>query len=312
MNNDIDLYGDFNEAEDATAGDNDNDNDDANNSDDPNDGQNDAVPVQPKEIKMKIKKKLFRLNPERLKSDRGVIAIDSFFKDIKFKGKGHEKHDLDDIMKRLEHWAHRLYPKYDLDDSLVTIEKMGKKKEIQMHMHRYRQDLLTPQSDEFVPSDKEDEMLDEQAPMDEFEALIDQQIALSTMAGISRLDNDSMNRSAMDAAFDNISGITSFSKAPVTDSQSNHEFEFNMLTQPNASQSKPEASQPNPVVTQKEQTRLSDELKARIAANKARAMALLETRKAEQKKQQEEEEAKRKFPTFQEISEVYIDDDFDL
>lgn len=107
MNNDIDLYGDFNEAEDATADDNDDDNNDANNSSNPNDGQNDPIPVQPKEIKMKIKKKLFRLNPERLKSDRGIIAIDSFFQDIKFKGKGHEKHDLDDIMKRLEHWAHR-------------------------------------------------------------------------------------------------------------------------------------------------------------------------------------------------------------
>ena len=224
----------------------------------------------------------------------------------------------------------RLYPKYDLDDSLVTIEKMGKKREIQMHMHRYRNDLLTPQSDEFVPSDKEDEMLNEEAPMDEFEALIDQQIALSTMTGISRLDNDSMNRSAMDAAFDNISGITSLSKvpskAPISDLQSSQNSEALMFTQPNASQSKPnasqsksnasqskpEVSQSKPQVTQKEQTRLSDELKAKIAANKQRAMALLETKRAEQKKLQEEEEAKRKFPTFQQISEVYIDDDFDL
>ncbi|CAO1342921.1 unnamed protein product, partial [Diamesa hyperborea] len=203
MDNDIDLYGDFNEAEDATAGDSDVDNNDGDNN--PNDGTNDPVPVQAKEVKMKIKKKLFRLNPERLKSDRGIIAIDEIFKDIKFKGKGYEKHDLDDIMKRFEHWAHRLYPKYDLDDSLVTIEKMSKKNEIKMLMHRYRNDLLTPQSDEFVPSDNEEEMLNEQVPMDEFEALIDQQIAASTMTGISRLDNDSMNRSAMDAAFDNLS-----------------------------------------------------------------------------------------------------------
>lgn len=199
---------------------------------------------------------------------------------------------------------------------------MGRKGEIQMLMHRYRNDLLTPQSDEFVPSDKEEEMLDEQVPMDEFEALIDQQIAASTMTGISRLENDSMNRSAMDAAFNNLSGITSFTKAPSKALvQSNHESEAMMfstqsessqpkLSQPEASQSQPKSSQPQ--VSQQEQTRLSDELKARIAANKQRAMALLEVKRAEQKKQQEEEEAKRKYPTFQEISEVYIDDDFDL
>ena len=180
-----------------------------------------------------------------------------------------------------------------------------------MLMHRYRNDLLTPQSDEFVPSDKEEEMLNEQVPMDEFEALIDQQIAASTMTGISRLENDSMNRSAMDAAFDNLSGITSFAKASSqTPKQSNHDSEAMMFTQPEASQPQPKSSQPK--VSQQEQTRLSDDLKARIAANKQRAMALLEVKRAEQKKQQEEEEAKRKYPTFQGISEVYIDDDFDL
>lgn len=214
----------------------------------------------------------------------------------------------------------RLYPKYDLDDSLLTIEKMGKKRDIQLHMHRYRHDLLTPQSDEFVPSDKEeDDQLNEQVPMDEFEALIDQQIAASTMTGVSRLDNDSMNRSAMDAAFDNLSGITSFAKAASQNpNKSNYESEAMMSTQPEPSTStQPEATQPGssqskPQVSQQEQRRLSDDLKARIAANKQRAMALLEAKRAEQKKQQEIEEAKRKFPTFQEISDVYIDDDFDL
>lgn len=108
MDNDIDLYGDFNEAEDANAGDSVVDNNDAdNNAYWANDPLPVPVPVQVNEIKMKIKKKQFRLNPERLKSDRGIIAIDDIFKDIKFKGKGYEKHDLDDIMKRFEHWAHR-------------------------------------------------------------------------------------------------------------------------------------------------------------------------------------------------------------
>lgn len=108
MDNDIDLYGDFNEEEDANAGDSDVDNNEKGiNPYGANDPLPVPVPVQLVEVKMKIKKKMFRLNPERLRSDRGIIAIDDIFKDIKFKGKGYEKHDLDDIMKRFEHWAHR-------------------------------------------------------------------------------------------------------------------------------------------------------------------------------------------------------------
>lgn len=47
------------------------------------------------------------LNVLKLKGPRGIIAIDDFFENMKFKGKGYEKEDLDSVMKRLEHWAHR-------------------------------------------------------------------------------------------------------------------------------------------------------------------------------------------------------------
>lgn len=52
------------------------------------------------------------------------------FEDVKLKGKGHEKEDLDLVMGRLEHWAHRLFPKFQFDDCLKRIEKLGSKRAV--------------------------------------------------------------------------------------------------------------------------------------------------------------------------------------
>ena len=38
--------------------------------------------------------------------------------------------DLDRVMKRLEHWGHRLFPKLDFDDFLERLEKLGTKKKV--------------------------------------------------------------------------------------------------------------------------------------------------------------------------------------
>ena len=38
-----------------------------------------------------------------------------------FPGPGHEFEDLDRVMKGMEHWAHRLYPKLPFDDVMKRI-----------------------------------------------------------------------------------------------------------------------------------------------------------------------------------------------
>lgn len=104
----IDLYGDFTEEADEQANYfEENDPDGNQEAADENDKGSDKETVDPKLKVVKIKRKVPTLNAERLKGPRGIIAIDDFFKDIKFKGKGYEKQDLDEVMKRLEHWAHR-------------------------------------------------------------------------------------------------------------------------------------------------------------------------------------------------------------
>lgn len=69
----------------------------------------------------------------RLKGPRGIGILESFFEDIKLKGKGHEKEDLDVVMGRLQHWVHRLFPRFKFDDCLDKIEKLGRKKPIQVN-----------------------------------------------------------------------------------------------------------------------------------------------------------------------------------
>ena len=45
------------------------------------------------------------------------------------RGKGREFEDLDVVMKRMEHWAHRLYPKLPFDSVLEVIaNRLGKRK----------------------------------------------------------------------------------------------------------------------------------------------------------------------------------------
>lgn len=48
----------------------------------------------------------------------------------KILGKGHEKEDLDLMLKKLEHWAYRLYPKFKFEDCLKKIESLGKKRSV--------------------------------------------------------------------------------------------------------------------------------------------------------------------------------------
>ena len=80
-----------------------------------------------------------KLNPERLMGPRGIQTIEDYFQGWESKGKGREFDDLDVIMKNLEHWAHRLYPKLPFDNVIdVIANRLGKKKTVQTHMKKIR------------------------------------------------------------------------------------------------------------------------------------------------------------------------------
>lgn len=107
--------------------------------------------------------------------------MEKYCADLKFRGKGHEREDLNNIMKRLEHWAHRLYPSYRFDDFIATVEKLGKKKQMQTHMYRYRHGLLEEAPNQNVDAENEENEAGETGlrgddPIDELDEIIEQQI----------------------------------------------------------------------------------------------------------------------------------------
>lgn len=122
-----------------------------------------------------VRKPQLRLNVERLiDTDRGIHTLEKYYKGIKYRGKGYEKEDLDNVLKRMEHWAHRLYPKYNFKDFLATTEQLGKKKQLQTHMNRYRQGMLELVVEQHVLEEEPEEVVDQ--PFDDIDELLGQQI----------------------------------------------------------------------------------------------------------------------------------------
>ncbi|KGL77636.1 TIMELESS-interacting protein, partial [Tinamus guttatus] len=83
-----------------------------------------------------VRRPIPKLDAQRLISERGLPALRHMFDNTKFKGKGHEAEDLKTLMRHMEHWAHRLFPKLQFDDFIDRVESLGNKKEVQVHAAR--------------------------------------------------------------------------------------------------------------------------------------------------------------------------------
>jgi len=193
-----------------------------------------------------------KLNTERLKGPNGIQIIEKYFEGFKFYGKGHEKADLDRIMKRLEHWSYRLFPKYHFDDFLARAEQLGTKKDLQVFIKRYRLDMINSDNDMIINDNTDNEDQEETAPIDDFDLLITEQIQKQKLAEASSMPPVSVSN---EDAFDELLA------------QSN-----------NMSHSQVECSS-----TPK--TQLSDEIKEKIERNRQLAIQ----RRREKQKECEEE-----------------------
>jgi len=115
-----------------------------------------------------------KLNAERLRGPRGLSMLGDVFKNVKFKGRGHEEEDLGLLMKNYEYWCHRLFPKLPFDDCLERIERLGNKRIVQTYVSRIRLDLLFDEPNQLVEND-EDNDTDrnlESTQNNEFDALL--------------------------------------------------------------------------------------------------------------------------------------------
>ncbi|XP_025977458.1 TIMELESS-interacting protein [Dromaius novaehollandiae] len=88
-----------------------------------------------------VRRPIPKLDAHRLVSERGLPALRHIFDNTKFKGKGHEAEDLKTLIRHMEHWAHRLFPKLQFDDFIDRVESLGNKKEVQTCLKRIRLDL---------------------------------------------------------------------------------------------------------------------------------------------------------------------------
>ncbi len=106
-----------------------------------------------------------KLDPDRISGPRGIAVLQDIFKDFKPKGlsplsflfhrlfsfskehfrlgKGFEFDDLDLVLKRMEHWAHRLYPKLPFEDVTDRIADLGKKQAVKTYLKRLRLGMVT-------------------------------------------------------------------------------------------------------------------------------------------------------------------------
>lgn len=88
-----------------------------------------------------VKRQLPKLDAQRLVSERGLPALRSMFDNVKFKGKGHEEADLQTLIRHMEHWAHRLFPKLQFEEFVDRVERLGNKNIVQACLKQIRLDL---------------------------------------------------------------------------------------------------------------------------------------------------------------------------
>lgn len=187
-----------------------------------------------------VRNPLPKLNAERLKGPKGIQTIEKYFESFKFHGKGYEKLDLDRVMKRMEHWAHRLFPKLEFDSFLERLEKLGTKKDLQVFIKKYRLDMVTADDDMIVQDNMDAESDKEQdEPIDEFDLLIAEQIEKQKQ--VVNQSSVSDTSAANDDAFDKL------------------------LSQTNKKDSQPVTENVTP-------SQLSDEIKEQIERNRQQAI----------------------------------------
>ena len=85
-----------------------------------------------------------------------------------FRLEGKEYEDLDIVINKMKHWAHRLYPKLPFDDVTKQIGNLGKKMQIQTNLKKIRMgEDVDPYFDkDIVDKDDQKDIGSDDEPMD--------------------------------------------------------------------------------------------------------------------------------------------------
>lgn len=97
--------------------------------------------VKPPTKKRVVQNPRPKLNKDRLAGAKGIPELLRMSRNVRWRGKGHELHDLDTTLSLLEHWSHRLFPQMDSNNFFSNLERLGMKREIQTYMRKLRMGL---------------------------------------------------------------------------------------------------------------------------------------------------------------------------
>ena len=109
-------------------------------------------------VRIRKKINILTFKPNHLTSERGLYSLVNEFPRIEFRGEGHEKHDLQLLMRNYEHWGNRLFPKLRFPDLLDRIETFGSKAEVKVCVKHIRNGGRVPYSAKLGDGFGEDEL----------------------------------------------------------------------------------------------------------------------------------------------------------
>ncbi|KAH7914681.1 replication fork protection component Swi3-domain-containing protein [Hygrophoropsis aurantiaca] len=86
----------------------------------------------------KERKKLPKLDEERLLGPNGFPQLIKDTKNFRIKGKGHEASDLGRLLQTYQFWAHKMYPKTQFGDTVERVEKLCHSKRMHVALSVWR------------------------------------------------------------------------------------------------------------------------------------------------------------------------------
>ena len=89
-------------------------------------------------IERKPRKERPKFTAELLLSENGFPLLKQQAPHIRYNGKGHEREDLNKLLRYYQHWMHQLYPKMTFDDGVKRAEKLCHEKRMKVALHTWR------------------------------------------------------------------------------------------------------------------------------------------------------------------------------
>ncbi|KAF8910972.1 replication fork protection component Swi3-domain-containing protein [Gymnopilus junonius] len=86
----------------------------------------------------KAKRRLIKLDENRLLGPNGFPQLIKMTKDFRIKGKGHEATDLARLLQTYQYWTHQLYPKTPFRDTVERVEKLCHSKRMNVSLSVWR------------------------------------------------------------------------------------------------------------------------------------------------------------------------------